>query len=223
MFLGTFNESQTIWDVVVKSAIIPNPTILPPKSTLNEWMEHFNIHLKGFKKCEIVKGKVKMNKKSCYIPVLGGYQNYSQVSLRHHLGILIWTSHNILWVIPWLKTWCLFSHKWKLDGENQIKKTIKNYQNWGEISLTLLPGLGSHVLCTIHKELAFSIFIYFEVQPKSFKFGFPLFIFDLPYFYQSWMGTIYIFDTHQIWFSQNRLQKLSILKFEFFEQTDTLD
>jgi len=79
-----------------------------------------------------------------------------------------------------------------------------------------LPGLGSHVLCTIHKELAFSIFIYFEVQPKSFKFGFPLFIFDLPYFYQSWMGIIYIFDTHQIWFSQNRLQKVSILKFEFF-------
>jgi hypothetical protein len=63
MFLETFNEPQTIWDVVVKSTIIPNPTILPPKSTLNDWMQHFNIHSKGFKKCEIVKARVKMIQK----------------------------------------------------------------------------------------------------------------------------------------------------------------
>jgi len=153
------------------------------------------------------------NEKPCYIPVLGGYQKYSRVSFGHHLGILVWTSHGITLSDTLIKNLIVGSH----TSENRLLRTgsrssyIYIYiETW--VRFDPLPGWGSHVLCTIHKELAFFFKNSFEVEPKSFRFGFHLFIFYLPYFYQCWAGIIF-FDIHQIWFSQNRLQKVSVLTF----------
>ncbi len=166
------------------------------------------------------------NEKPCYIPVLGGYQKYSRVSFGHHLGILVWTSHGITLSDTLIKNLIVGSH----TSENRLLRTGSRSSyiyiyiyilrpGWG---LTLYPAEVLMYCVLFIKELAFSFFYSFEVEPKSFRFGFHLFYLLLTLFLSV------LSEYHIFWYSSNLIftkidyKRFQSSLFNFFEKIYTL-